>query len=96
VIGLPGETVEINMNGEVKIDGVTLDEPYVYETFENSLYKPVKVTVPEGEVFVMGDHRDDSTDSRDPRVGTIDIDAILGKVLIRFYPFKDGKFGKIE
>ena len=96
VIGLPGETVEINRMGEVKIDGVVLDEPYVYETFKDTLYKSVKITVPDGEVFVMGDHRDDSTDSRDPRVGTIDIDAILGKVIIRFYPFKDGKFGKIE
>ena len=96
VIGLPGETVEIDRTGEVKIDGVVLDEPYVYETFKDSLYKTVKVTVPEGEVFVMGDHRDNSTDSRDPGVGTIDIDAILGKVLIRFYPFEDGKFGKVE
>ena len=96
IIGLPGETVEIDMNGIVKIDGVILDEPYVYETYETSIYTPVKVTVPDGEVFVMGDHRDNSTDSRDKRVGTIDIDAILGKVLIRFYPYKDGKFGKIE
>ena len=96
IIALPGETVEINMHGEVRIDGVLLDEPYVYETSSLAIYTPIKKTVPEGEVFVMGDHRDNSTDSRDERVGTIDIDAILGKVILRFYPFSDGKFGKVE
>ena len=94
VIALPGETIEISMNGEVKIDGEVLEEPYVHETFESSLYTPMRMTVPEGEVFVMGDHRDNSTDSRDERVGTIDIDAILGRVLFRFYPFDS--FGKVE
>ena len=50
--------------------------------------------VKEGEIFVMGDHRNDSYDSRDPRVGMISVDSVLGKVLFRFYPFD--KFGAID
>ena len=48
--------------------------------------------VPEGELFIMGDHRNDSTDSRD--IGTVREDAVLGKVVLRVYPFS--KFGKVE
>ena len=52
----------------------------------------IECTVPEGEVFVMGDHRDGSTDSRD--FGTVSTETILGRVLLRFYPFES--FGKVE
>ena len=51
-----------------------------------------EITVPENEIFVMGDHRNDSTDSR--KIGTLHEDAIIGKVVLRFYPFEN--FGKVE
>ncbi len=91
VIGLPGDRVEVYPTGEVFINGEEITEPYVYVDFYTpQLY--VDVIVPEGEIFVMGDHRNLSTDSRE--LGTVDIDSILGKVLIRFYPFD--KFGTVN
>ena len=98
VIGLPGETVTVKINSagayEVYIDGEYLDEPYAYNDVQNYTPGIGEWVVGEGEVFVLGDNRFNSTDSRDPRVGTIDIDCILGKVLFRFMPFD--KFGKVE
>lgn len=98
VIGLPGETVTVKVNSagayEVYINGEYLDEPYAYNDIQDYAPGVGEWIVGEGEVFVLGDNRFNSTDSRDPRVGTIDIDCILGKVLFRFMPFD--KFGKVE
>ena len=98
VVGLPGETVKItiNENGKlnVYIDGELLEEDYVY--YDRNYFYGVtgEWTVPENEIFVMGDNRYNSKDSRDSGVGTISIDSILGKVLFRFAPLD--KFGKVE
>ena len=98
VIGLPGETVEVKFNDlgeyEVYINGEYLDEEYAYNEVDGSTSGIGTWIVPEGEIFVMGDNRFNSTDSRSPLVGTIDIDCILGKVLFRFMPFD--KFGKVR
>ena len=98
VIGLPGETIEvkINANGdyEVYIDGVFYAEDYAYNELEFSTPAIGVWTVGEGEIFVMGDNRYNSTDSRDSRVGTVKIETVLGKVLFRFYPFD--KFGGVD
>ena len=98
VIGLPGETVTVKLDSagayEVYINGEYLDEPYAYNDIQDYAPGVGEWIVGEGEVFVLGDNRFNSTDSRDPRVGTIDIDCILGKVLFRFMPFD--KFGKVE
>lgn len=98
VIGIPGDTVEIvydrfKKRSDVYVNGEKLDEDYVYiDPYHNYRNDTGSWIVGEGEVFVMGDHRNNSDDSR--VFGPIRIDSILGKALIRFYPFD--KFGKIE
>ncbi len=92
IIAVEGDTVEIK-DGVVFVNGNTLDESeYVLWDLEGevngSRYYPTiddmdLITVPEGEIFVLGDNRGNSKDSR--TVGTIDVDAIIGKVLFRFY-----------
>ena len=80
VIGLPGETVEIH-RGAVKIDGEALDEPYLEERDLSSLGPTL---VPPESYFVMGDNRDGSSDSR--HWGTVPLENIVGKVLVRYWP----------
>ncbi len=94
VIAVGGQTVKIDIFGDIYVDGVKLNEDYIYLDGFDSLTKPLICTVPEGEVFVMGDHRNNSTDSRKPAFGTIKEDSILGKVILRFYPFDS--FGAVE
>ena len=88
IIGLPGDTVEIK-NGDVYINGELLQEEYVAE--QGLSGEMEAVTVPEGRLFVMGDNRRVSQDSRSPEVGTIEMDSIVGKVVLRLYPFKQIK-----
>ena len=90
VIATAGQTVDINFsNGEVRVDGVLLEEPYINEPtltdFDSGLDYPV--TVPEGCVFLMGDNRNHSADSRYAPIGCVDTDYILGKVILRIFPF---------
>ena len=81
VIGLPGETITAS-DGSVVIDGRRLDEPYLADEVVTQDFAPVKV--PEGHVFVMGDNRGNSSDSR--YIGTIDIDTIVGRAIARIWP----------
>ena len=95
VIALPGEHIVITEDGVVTVNGEVLDENYVYKSdVPNYKYAPLDLIVPEGEVFVMGDHRTVSNDSRNEMIGTVDIDSILGKVVLRIYPFE--KFGTVD
>ena len=84
IIGLPGDTVEI-IGGYVYLDGKLIDEPYLNE--QGISGEMAEVTVPDGKLFVMGDNRGVSQDSRDVLIGCIDEDQILGKVFVRLYPF---------
>lgn len=87
VIATEGQTVDIDFTtGIVFVDGVALDEPYVAEPTREreDFYEPV--TVPEGYVFVMGDNRNGSTDSRDRRIGMIRKEYVMGKALFRIKP----------
>ena len=88
IIGLPGDSVEIK-NGDVYINGELLQEEYVAE--QGLSGEMEAVTVPEGRLFVMGDNRRVSQDSRSPAVGTIEMESIVGKVVIRLYPFNQIK-----
>lgn len=90
VIALGGQTVDIDYaSSTVYVDGVPLEEDYLPE----EMYLPASPfmqqthwEVPEGSVFVMGDNRNHSTDSRDDRLGIIDQDYILGKVVLGLWP----------
>lgn len=93
VIAVAGDHIRITENGDVYVNGELQDEEYVFIDGPSRKYI-VDDDVEEGEIFVMGDHRNDSYDSRDPRVGMISVDSVLGKVLFRFYPFD--KFGAID
>ncbi len=93
VIALPGEHIKIE-DGNVYINGELYEESYLPEgtkTTDGSGYF-VDLVVPDGAVFVMGDNRGNSTDSR--CFGCVPIDKIESKVLIRFWPLN--KFGKVE
>lgn len=86
VIGLPGDTVEI-IGGYVYLNGERVDEPYINE--QGLSGEMEEITVAEGQLFCMGDNRRVSLDSRDPSVGCVDQDEILGKVFVRLYPFSE-------
>ncbi len=89
VIALPDQTVDIK-DGKVYIDGEILDEPY-YEGITTPTDPNVSypVTVEEDMVFVMGDNRSNSEDSRSSRLGQIPFDAVVGKSQFRFFPFNE-------
>ena len=93
VIALEGDVVTITADKRVYVNEELLDESeYVYVDGID-LTRPIyNFKVPENELFVMGDHRNDSEDSRS--IGTISEDAVLGKVILRFYPFD--KFGFVK
>ncbi len=88
VIATEEQTVDINFtSGEVKVDGKVLSETYIAEKTFRSYDVKFPVTVPKGSVFVMGDNRKVSYDSRASAVGMIDTRMILGKVYARITPF---------
>lgn len=85
VIGLPGETVSVH-DAAVYIDGQRLNEPYLEgeRSFCDGQRECPQVVVPEGSVFVMGDNRDNSQDSR--KFGPVPVDRIIGKAWITYWP----------
>lgn len=96
VIAVGGQTVEIDYDaGTVTVDGQVLDEPYINEVMTTPWYGGLtSVTVPEGSIFVMGDNRNHSNDSRDVTLGTVDVRYLLGKAELICFPFQHmGRIG---
>lgn len=95
VIATEGQVVNIDFaNGIVYVDGVAIDEPYIAESTNKKLDFIGPQTVPDGCVFVMGDNRNASTDSRDKRIGMVDERLIIGKVYMVIYPLSE--FGAVK
>ncbi|WP_018130456.1 signal peptidase I [Effusibacillus pohliae] len=82
VIGLPGDVIEIR-EGKVYRNGEALQEPYLGEP-TNGVFGPVKV--PDGTLFVMGDNRNNSKDSRDRSVGFVPLNLVVGRADLVFWP----------
>lgn len=91
VIAVEGQTIDIDAeNNSVTVDGVQLNESYILEQELNNAGNAYDypITIPKGKVFVMGDNRNDSFDSRDSGLGMVDEKYIMGKAVFRIYPFE--------
>lgn len=91
IIGVPGDTIEIK-DGIVYRNGEALDEPYINGDYTSGNIEPT--AIPEGKLFVMGDNRPNSMDSRSSQIGLISMDSVVGNVLIRLFPFN--KIGSVQ
>lgn len=86
IVGVPGDEIFIK-DGYVYLNGEKIDEPYVNGDGLSGEMEPL--TVPDGALFVMGDNRAVSVDSRSDSVGFVDQETVLGKVKVRFFPLKN-------
>jgi signal peptidase I len=89
IVGVAGDTIQIKKDGNVYVNGTKLDEPYLYA--EDGKAQPTQPhgtetswQVPDGDLFVMGDHREQSQDSRD--FGPITVSSVLGRAWLRYWP----------
>ena len=94
IIGMPGETVQIDYDGNIYINGSLLEESYGREVIQNPGRAAEPITLGKDEYFVMGDNRNNSSDSRDPSVGNIHRKDIIGRAWVRIWPFS--KFGVLK
>ena len=85
IIGLPGETVQI-ADGEIYINGEVLEESYGREVMQDAGLAAEPITLGDDEYFVLGDNRNYSSDSRDPRVALIHRKEIIGRAWLRIWP----------
>ena len=88
IIGLPGETIQISGN-DILINGEKLEENYGKEVILSAGIAHWEIVLGEEEYFVLGDNRNNSTDSRFASVGPISLDSIQGKAFLKVYPFNE-------
>ena len=89
VIAVAGDWVDIDKDGNVYVNNVLLDEPYVKEKSLGICDITLPYQVPEGRIFVLGDHRATSVDSRSSTIGSISEEYLVGKILFRVWPLTD-------
>ena len=95
VIAVEGQTVDIDFaEGIVYVDGEALEEDYIREPTYTAEGTEFPLTVPEGSIFVMGDNRNGSSDSRDYRLGTVDTRYVIGKAVFLAFPGTDESTGE--
>ena len=86
VIGLPGDVVRMDEAGNVFINDVELQEPYVSKKTLGNCDLTFPFTVPENSLFVLGDHRETSIDSRSDLIGCVNMSEVMGQVVARIWP----------
>jgi signal peptidase I len=94
VIAQPGDWVDITEDGTVYVNNVMLDEPYLIDKAYGETNIKFPYQVPESRIFVLGDHRSVSIDSRNTAVGCVASEQIVGKIVYRVWPFD--RIGKVE
>lgn len=92
VIGLPGDWIEMDTDGNIYLNGEQLDEPYVQQKAFGECDLEFPFQVPAEQYFVVGDMRENSIDSRNTLIGCVTKDQIVGKVFFRAWPFKEIRF----
>lgn len=93
VIAESGQWVDVDEEGNVRVDGTLLDEPYLTDKSQGECDIEMPYQVPEGKVFVMGDHRSVSADSRSIAIGCVSEEQIVGKLVMCVWPMKH--FGRL-
>lgn len=94
VIASAGDWVDLDKNGNVSVNNVPLEEPYLEEKALGEVDIDLPYQVPDEKVFVMGDHRATSVDSRSKNIGCVSQEQIVGKIVFRVWPLKN--FGPIR
>ena len=94
VIGQPGEWIDMDNDGTVYVNGERIEEPYLTERAYGECDIELPYQVPESRIFVMGDHRSVSVDSRSTAVGCVAEEQIVGKIVFRVWPIEE--FGSVK